>query len=520
MTTSNMGLTQPTPNTATGPGWANSLNTNSDIIDVHDHSSGKGVKIGTSGLDIQSDMTINGNRLSTAKSVVFKDQSSSLAATDARGVYCLNGNLFFVNGTTDVQITNGTSLAGTPGSVTGLVSPASVVFSVQNFSFFYASSTFADISCRNVSLYQGVNALQLTYGGTSSYTCTLPGAVPAQSALLVMNTSGTVSNSISPVIGADATGIATFNSRIGIGSASGIEPVVADSGYLGTAAKPLSYTYVGCVEATPKVVDGYTYALADVPTFKVARIGGPKLSMDAHCPGASGTEFNFTTTTDPTGTTQDPVAFFIARLRTSAYTSDPVVNRKTFSWFNKNTEQMFLSANGSLTVTGNITTSGALTVTGNVTTSGGVTCTNYVVAGGVTANGPVTSSSYGTFAESLSSNTFSTNALSCTTLSCTTVTASSAVSGSNATFLNGVRTVAGGAYFIQKFYTATSISGGVFSTVHGLDVTKIISVTACAYVSDQYQNCTDVRFNSTYIVGTEPVGRAGVGLKILVIYTA
>lgn len=513
MTTSNMGLTQPTPTTATGPGWANSLNTNSGIIDVHDHSSGKGVKIGAPGLDIQSDISTNGNRLSDAKSVVFKDQSSSLASTDARGIYSLNGNLFFVNGTTDVQITNGTALAGTPGSVTGLVSPASIVFAAQNFSFFYASSTFADISCRNVSLYQGVNALQLTYGGTSSYTCTLPGTTPAQSALLVMNTSGTVSNSTSPVIGADSTGIATFNTRIGVGSTSGIEPIVADSGYLGTAAKPLGYTYVGCVEATPKVVDGYTYALADVPTFKVARIGGPKLSMDAHCPGASGTEFNFTTTSDPTGT-QDPVAFFIARIRTSAYTSGPVVNRKTFSWYNKNTEQMFLSASGTLNVGGQISGSSGLDVVGPVS------------SGGVIASGPISSGSYGTFSGSLSSNTFATNALSCTTVAASgTVTASGAVSGSSGDFFGGVRTVIGGAYFKQLSYTTTTTTvAGEFSVVHGLDWTKIVSVTACCYYAynPSYINCQYVAFNSSSAYGTaySGFGNIGVSVRVVITYTA
>ena len=517
MTTSNMGLTQPTPTTATGPGWANSLNTNSGIIDVHDHSSGKGVKIGAPGLNIQSDISTNGNRLSDAKSVVFKDQSSSLSATDARGIYSLNGNLFFVNGSTDVQITNGTALAGTPGSVTGLVSPASIVFSAQNFSFFYASSTFADLSCRNVNLYQGAYAMQLTYGGTSSYTCTFPGAVPTQSALVVQNTSGTLSNSTSPVIGADATGIATFNTRIGVGSTSGIEPIVADSGYLGTAAKPLGYTYIGSVESVPKIIDGTPYALTDVPTFKTSRVTGPKLSVSMHTPDVFGTEFNFTSTTDTAGT--DPVVFFLARIRTANWSSNPVVNRKTFAWYNKNTEQMSLSANGTLNtrnVSAQAVTVDSLSTVGTVS-CGAVVCSGYVDAGGVTATGPISTTSYATVTGSLSSATLTTGGIVASSLSTSgAITASGQIQAPNVYALGGVYT--DNVYFKQKSLTANTGGFNWFTTPHGLDWTKIVSITAFYYVSPVWNECTQLSFNIGSVGGT--AGLTGVNVRILVTYTA
>jgi hypothetical protein len=519
MATSNMGLTQPTPTTATGPGWATSLNTNSSLIDAHDHSVGKGVPIGTAGINIQADFNVNGNRLSTPKSVVFQDQSVSLASTDARAVYCLNGNLFFVNGSTDVQITNGTALAGTPGSITGLVSPASVVFTGQNFSFFYASSTFADVSCRNVNLYQGANAMKLTYGGTSSYTCTFPGAVPAQSALVVMSTSGALSNGTSPTIGSDATGLVTYNSRIGIGSTSGVEPTVADSGYLGTSAKPLGYTYIGSVESVPKVIDGTPYALTDVPTFKTSRVTGPKLSVSMHTPDALGTEFNFTSTTDTAGT--DPVVFFLARIRTANWSSNPVVNRKTFAWYNKTTEQMSLSADGTLNtrnVSAQAVTVDSLSTVGTVS-CGAVVCSGYVGAGGVTATGPISTTSYATVTGSLSSASLSTGGIVASSLSTSgAITASGQIQAPNVYALGGVYT--DNAYFKQKSLTANTGGFNWFTTPHGLDWTKIVSVTAFYYISasSEWNECTQLTFNSSNVGGT--AGLTGVNVRILVTYTA
>ena len=202
MATPNMGLLQPTPGTQ-GPDWANNINTNSDTLDLHDHSPGKGVPVTPSGLNINADLNMNEQSLTSAKSVRFVSQSSTLASNSARDLYIKNGDLFYANGLTDVQITTGGSVAGASGSITGLVSPASVVFSGQQFSFSYDTGTYADLRCRDLILsVNGGNTIKLTHAASSAYTLTLPPSPPSTATqMLTMGTTGTVSAATSPTLG-------------------------------------------------------------------------------------------------------------------------------------------------------------------------------------------------------------------------------------------------------------------------------------------------------------------------------
>lgn len=202
MATPNMGLLQPTPGTQ-GPDWANNINTNSDTLDAHDHSPGKGVPVTPSGLNINADLNMNEQTLTSAKSVRFVSQSSTLTSSSARDLYIKNGDLFYANGLTDVQITTGGSVAGASGSITGLVSPASVVFSGQQFSFSYDTGTYADLRCRDLILsVNGGNTIKLTHAASSAYTLTLPPSPPSTaSQMLTMGTTGIVSAATSPTLG-------------------------------------------------------------------------------------------------------------------------------------------------------------------------------------------------------------------------------------------------------------------------------------------------------------------------------
>lgn len=204
--TPNMNLLQPAPGSL-GPQWAEDLNTNADTLDTHDHSSGKGIPITPSGMNINTDFSIQSFSLLNAKSVKFVNQTSSLAVSGARDIYIKNGDLFYANGATDVQITNGGSVAGASGSISGLVSPASCVFSGQQFSFFYDAGTYADLRCRDLTLStNGGSTLKVTQAVSATYTLTLPASPPATSTQLVtMNTTGTLSAPASPTLGTTAS---------------------------------------------------------------------------------------------------------------------------------------------------------------------------------------------------------------------------------------------------------------------------------------------------------------------------
>ena len=55
-TTTNMLLVLPTPGQQLGPTWATNLNTALELVDEHDHTSGKGKKIGVAALTIDADL--------------------------------------------------------------------------------------------------------------------------------------------------------------------------------------------------------------------------------------------------------------------------------------------------------------------------------------------------------------------------------------------------------------------------------------------------------------------------------
>lgn len=202
MATTNMGLNQPVPGTQ-GPDWANQINDNSSIIDSHDHSSGKGVLVTPAGLNINTDLPVNENKITDLKSVQFISQTSSLTGSSAKDLYIKNGDLFYANGLTDVQITNGGSVAGASGNIAGLASPASATFAGQQFSFFYDAGTYADLRCRDLVLSNNPgNTVKLTHTASTSYTLSLPPAPPSTSTqMLTMSTGGAVTANTSPTLG-------------------------------------------------------------------------------------------------------------------------------------------------------------------------------------------------------------------------------------------------------------------------------------------------------------------------------
>lgn len=117
-TTSNMGLVLPVPTVELGPDWAIEIDTAFEVVDAHDHSSGKGVPITPAGLNINTDLDFQGVRAINLKSSQYDDQLSILVgATNAGSVYTVLGNLYYNNGSgVPVQITNGSSIVTAPAS--------------------------------------------------------------------------------------------------------------------------------------------------------------------------------------------------------------------------------------------------------------------------------------------------------------------------------------------------------------------------------------------------------------------
>jgi microcystin-dependent protein len=119
--TANLGLAKPEPSVTVGPAWAQMINDCLNLIDTHDHTAGKGVRVPSDGLNINGDLTFNNHDATDLRSVRMQLGSSVLAEPADKGcVYVNSGNLYYNNGSgAAVQITSGTSVIS---SITGAFS--------------------------------------------------------------------------------------------------------------------------------------------------------------------------------------------------------------------------------------------------------------------------------------------------------------------------------------------------------------------------------------------------------------
>lgn len=111
-TTTYMGMVLPTVSVTLGPQWATELNAALAVADAHDHSSGKGKQVPSSGLNINADVSWGGYNVTSLKSARYTSQGSPLGgASDVNCVYVSSGNLYYNNASgTQIQLTSGGSL--------------------------------------------------------------------------------------------------------------------------------------------------------------------------------------------------------------------------------------------------------------------------------------------------------------------------------------------------------------------------------------------------------------------------
>ena len=177
MTTTNMSLNEPSVGVTTGPDWATQVNENFETIDTHDHTSRKGVQLTPSALNINADLEFNQNSATELKNVIF--DSSVTAATTSYSVYQSDGNLYWRNGSGQaVQITSGTGINTSGGSISNMTGNAQVQFSNVNNSYtFKFDSTLTDgiakVVVSDIQLYFYNTGSATTRSVNLKYTCLL-----------------------------------------------------------------------------------------------------------------------------------------------------------------------------------------------------------------------------------------------------------------------------------------------------------------------------------------------------------
>ena len=118
MSTTYMDLILPTPSITIGPTWASNINTALELVDSHDHSTGKGAKVKPNGLDINANLDVQTNQILNAAAAQLYDQSVTLTGpTNTFKIHSVLGNLYFTNSAgTAVQITSAGAIVSSPAS--------------------------------------------------------------------------------------------------------------------------------------------------------------------------------------------------------------------------------------------------------------------------------------------------------------------------------------------------------------------------------------------------------------------
>lgn len=124
MPTPNMSLDLPTVSATLGPTWASLLNAALELVDAHDHTSGKGPKVTPAGILINATLNMLSEAIEDANSLGMVNRTSFDVSDYALGSMQVKDNdLYFINSASaPIQITDGSNLFN-PG---GRLLPTSV----------------------------------------------------------------------------------------------------------------------------------------------------------------------------------------------------------------------------------------------------------------------------------------------------------------------------------------------------------------------------------------------------------
>lgn len=219
----NMNLPVPVVGTTSGPEWANDINSCMSSIDGHDHTPGKGVPISSAAINIDSDLSLNGNSLTNTEAAIFSAQSSF---STAQSVYVISPDLIYNDGNGNViRITQNGSVSGSSGTITGLPSGTASAsyqsvggtFQFQSATNTPANGTFASLSIAQQTTNPNTITLKSPNSLAASYNFTFPTSVPSFTGILTMSTSGSISTQ--PASAPSYTSLLTMNSSGTISSA-------------------------------------------------------------------------------------------------------------------------------------------------------------------------------------------------------------------------------------------------------------------------------------------------------------
>jgi microcystin-dependent protein len=199
-----------------GEAYAVDINNCMGLIDSHDHSFGKGVPITPNGLNINTNLTIQGNYLTNVGGITYSPLVSPSSTPDTTSVSGVD--FYFTDGNgTIIRITESGGIAGSPGGIGGLTPPASVTYTSGNQTFTFQSNvnTAANLDAGSVTIREVLaNAAGITLSSpsalASSYTLTLPPTLPSTPSFLQVDSSGNVTATIPTTVAVPSGSITMY----------------------------------------------------------------------------------------------------------------------------------------------------------------------------------------------------------------------------------------------------------------------------------------------------------------------
>ena len=216
-TTPNMTLVLPVVQGEVGPAWAQELNTAIGTgIDSHDHSTGKGVKVPTAGLNINADLPYNTHKATGLAGASFTAVTQPSSGTFDRGLYVTGADLYYQDGSgNNVRLTqsgaiipNGTGAAnGFYGEYASVVAHAAYYSSTGSYQFYRNSG-------ETVRANLTVGSIQSVSATTNNFYLGLTGGDSGNTATSVKGGWQFVSSTGSLLMKADTASSGSYSTKV------------------------------------------------------------------------------------------------------------------------------------------------------------------------------------------------------------------------------------------------------------------------------------------------------------------
>lgn len=317
----NMNIILPTLGQDSGQ-WDDKLNAALTLVDAHDHTSGKGPRVPTAGININADLAFGGYGPTGLGKAAFNAVTALTTGSKTLFVSSADNELYWRNnGGTNVKLTSGSTInIALVGGIVGDYSSvgAEVAYSdadkVYTFKQNGSPKPWARIASGPVRIYE-YNTTETVYvelainaALASSYTLTLPAALPGSTLLCQVAASGAVSFSNTIATGITLTtgfvhlvaqqetnivpirGAGTFSTAVVSDQA---EAVITATG--NTAVFPLDFGLDSNCVITAITLTGYTLASQPTITFNYSGTNATFTTSGSYGTGASNKTYTFDT---------------------------------------------------------------------------------------------------------------------------------------------------------------------------------------------------------------------------------